>query len=47
MVLCRRLEGSGKDFYTGNEVDGSVGEHLRWYAKYSNIQQDIANKKEE
>jgi hypothetical protein len=45
MVMCRRLEGSAKNIYTGKEVSASVEKHLRWYAQYANIQQDVENKK--
>jgi hypothetical protein len=38
MLLCRRLEGSPKDLYTGEEIEGSLRKHLRWYGDYANMQ---------
>jgi hypothetical protein len=34
MVMCCRLEGRWKDYYTDVEVEGSVRKHLEWYGMY-------------
>lgn len=34
MVMCRRLEGSGKGYYTTYQINGSVRKHFDWYGLY-------------